>query len=82
MGRLVEMLRSDCENCRKVSIPLSISGKYVSGEPAAFQQCPHCDYIRPYGGLGPIGLKKRKRKPVSKRSGGRFSLFLREMAKK
>jgi len=82
MGRLIEMFKRDCENCRRISIPLSISGRYVSGEPVVMHQCPHCSYVRPHGGLGPVGLRKRKKSPVSKRAGGRLSLFLREMARK
>ena len=34
MGRLIDMLKHKCENCNRVALPRTISGKYVSGETA------------------------------------------------
>jgi len=81
MGKLIDTLKQRCENCNRISLPLSISGRYVSGEPAVLHQCSYCDYVRFHGQLGFKGERKRKREPLSKRSGGRFSRYLLKKAK-
>lgn len=82
MGRLIDMLKQKCENCNRIALPLSISGKYISGEPVVLHECSFCGYIRFHGQLGFKGQRKRIRKPISKKAGGRFSRYLRQMAKK
>ena len=82
VGRLVEMLRHKCENCGRKSLPLTISGKYLSGEPAVLHECSFCGYIRFHGQLGFKGVRKRKAEPLSKKANGRLSRYLRQMAEK
>ena len=82
MGRLIDMLKQKCENCNPIALPRSISGKYVSGELAVLHECSFCGYLRFHGQLGFKGVRKRKQSPVSKRGAGRFSKYLRQMAKK
>lgn len=82
MGRLVDMLKQKCENCNRIALPLSISGKYISGEPVVLHECSFCGYIRFHGQLGFKGERKRIREPISKKAGGRFSRYLRQMAEK
>jgi hypothetical protein len=82
MGRLIDMLKQRCENCNRISLPLSISGCYVSGEPVVLHQCSFCDYIRFHGQLGFKGVRKRKAEPISRKAGGRFSRYLGKMAEK
>tara|TARA_R100000458_G_C8270627_1_gene245386 strand:+ start:349 stop:600 length:252 start_codon:yes stop_codon:yes gene_type:complete len=82
MGRLIDMLKHKCENCNRVALPRTISGKYVSGETAILHECSFCGYIRFHGQLGFKGKRKRKAEPISRRAGGRFSTSLRKMAEK
>jgi len=82
MGRLIDMLKQKCESCTKVTLPRSISGRYISGETAVLHECSYCGYLRFHGQLGLLGLRKRKSKRVAKRANGRLSQYLREMAKK
>jgi len=82
MGRLIDMLKQKCENCSKTALPRSISGRYISGEPAVLHECSFCGYLRFHGQLGFKGVRKRKRSPVSKRANGRLSHYLRQMAEK
>ena len=82
MGRLVDLLKQECENCRRITLPRSISGRYVSGELAVLHECPFCSYVRFHGQLGFKGERKRRAEPVSKRAGGRLSTFLRNRAEK
>ena len=82
VGRLVEMLRHKCENCNRLSLPLTISGKYLSGEPVVLHECSFCGYVRFHGQLGFKGVRKRKAEPLSKKANGRLSRYLRQMAEK
>jgi len=82
LGRLIDTLKLQCEKCLKSSIPLSISGKYISGERAVIHQCPVCGYIRFHGQLGIIGERKQRRSKVTVKGGGRLTHYLRDMAKK
>ena len=82
VGRLVEILRHKCENCGRKSLPLTISGKYLSGEPAVLHECSFCGYVRFHGQLGFKGVRKRKAEPLSKKANGRLSRYLRQMAEK
>jgi len=76
------MLRHKCEECGKVSLPLSISGKYLSGEPIVIHQCSFCGYLRQHGQLGLHGVRKQKSSNVTRSRQGRLSRYLRQMAKK
>jgi hypothetical protein len=82
MGRLIDMLKQKCENCSRIALPRSISGKYISGETAVLHECSFCGYIRFHGQLGFKGKRKRKAEPISKKAGGRFSRYLRKRAEK
>ena len=82
MGRLIDMLKQKCENCSRIALPRSISGRYMSGEPAILHEWSFCGYLRFHGQLGFKGVRKRKQLPVSKKGVGRFSKYLRQMAEK
>ena len=82
MGRLVDMLKQKCENCNRIALARTISGKYISGENAVLHECSFCGYLRFHGQLGFKGVRKRKQLPVSKKGTGRFSKYLRQMAEK
>ena len=82
MGRLIDMLKQKCENCNRIALPRTISGKYISGEPAVLHECSFCGYLRFHGQLGFKGVRKRKQSPVSKKGVGRLSNYLRKMAEK
>tara|TARA_R100000234_G_scaffold104849_2_gene74876 strand:- start:3686 stop:3931 length:246 start_codon:yes stop_codon:yes gene_type:complete len=81
MGRLIDMLKQKCENCKRIALPRSISGKYLSGEFVVLHECSFCGYLRFHGQLGFKGVRKRKQSPVSKKGTGRFSNYLRKVAK-
>lgn len=82
MGRLIDSLKLKCENCNRIALPLTISGKYLSGEPAVLHECSFCGYVRFHGQLGFKGVRKRKAEPLSKKANGRLSRYLRQMAEK
>ena len=82
MGRLVDMLKQKCENCNRIALARTISGKYISGENAVLHECSFCGYLRFHNQLGFKGTRKRKAEPVSRRAGGRFSSYLRKRAEK
>jgi len=72
MGKLIDIFKQKCENCSNEMIPLGITGRYVTGEPARIIQCPICSYLRFLGQLGVIGQREFKRKV----SGGRLAKIL------
>ena len=82
MGRLIDSLKLKCENCNRIALPLTISGKYLSGEPAVLHECSFCGYVRFHGQLGFKGVRKRRAEPLSKKANGRLSRYLRQMAEK
>ena len=73
MGRLVDELKQQCENCNRIALPMCIAGNYISGEKAVIHQCSFCNYLRFHGQLGFKGERKRRAKPVAKITGGRLS---------
>ena len=82
MGRFIDLLKEQCENCNRIMLPRSISGRYISGEPVVLHECPFCSYTRFHSQLGFKGVRKRRAEPVSRRAGGRFSTFLKRRAEK
>ena len=82
MGRLIDMMKQKCEECRRVALPRSISGRYLSGEPVVLHECSFCGYLRQHSQLGLHGLRKQKSSNVTRSSQGRLSRYLRQMAKK
>jgi len=82
MGALIDALKQRCENCNRIALPRSISGRYESGEPVVLHECSYCGYVRFHGQLGFKGVRKRKAEPLSRRAGGRFSQYLIKRAEK
>lgn len=82
MGRLIDMMKQKCEECGRVALPRSISGRYLSGEPVVLHECSFCGYLRQHSQLGLHGLRKQKASNVTRYKQGRLSRYLREMAKR
>lgn len=63
MGQIVEALTHKCVICKRVSIPLSISGVYLAGGQVILHECSHCGHVRKHGIRPPT--VKRGKKPKS-----------------
>ena len=68
MGRLIERLRLECEECKMKALPNTICGRYVDNTPIIIYECPMCGYLRHHCRTGRKAEKRaqdalRKRKP-------------------